>query len=55
MMSLTNEELESYPSQENCHICKKKNEDKNADNKNYCKVRDHCHYTGKDRCCTWHM
>ena len=24
MMSLTNEFLESHPSQENCHICKKK-------------------------------
>ena len=42
MISLTNEEKESYENQETCHICKK---EFNNDNK----VRDHCHYTGKYR------
>ena len=40
MISLTNEEKESYENQEICHICKK--EISNDD-----KVRDHCHYSGK--------
>ena len=42
MMPLTNEEKESYETQEICHIWKK---EFNNDNK----VRDHCHYTGKYR------
>ena len=47
MMLLTNKELESYVSQENCRICKKQFEGKYVDNRIYCKVRDHCNYTGK--------
>ena len=29
-----------------CYICNKKFQDKFADNKKYCKVIDHCYYTG---------
>ena len=32
-----------------CYICKEKFENKYVENKRYCKVRDHCHYTGKYR------
>ena len=28
-----------------CHICRKKFEGEYANDKKYCKVRDHCHYT----------
>ena len=31
------------------YICKEKLEDKYANDKNYRKVRDHCHYTGECR------
>ena len=40
MISLTDEEKESYENQEICHKCKKEFNDDN-------KVRDYCHYTGK--------
>ena len=43
MIPLTNKEKESYEKQKICYICKK---EFSADKK-YCKVRDHCHYTGK--------
>ena len=29
-----------------CYFCKEKYEDKDATNKKYCKIKDHCHYTG---------
>ena len=45
MILLTNEEKESYEKQKVCYICGKEF----SINKNYCKVRDHCHYTGKFR------
>ena len=45
MISLTNEEIESYEKQNICHICEKKFNT----NKKYRKVRDPCHYTGKFR------
>ena len=32
-----------------CYICKQKFEDKHAKEKNYCKIRPHCHYTGEYR------
>ena len=32
-----------------CHICKKESDGDNDDGKNYQKVRDHCHCTGKFR------
>ena len=38
-----------HKKQKFCHICKEKfNEEFNED-KNYCKVSNHCHYTGKYR------
>ena len=33
-----------------CHICGKRILKKIANDKNYQKVRDHCHFTGKYRC-----
>ena len=45
MIPLTDEEKESYEKQKVCFICGK---EFNTDKK-YCKVRDHCHYTGKFR------
>ena len=47
MVPLTNTYLESYDSQENCHICRKKVENEYSDDKIYRKVRGHC--TGKYR------
>ena len=32
-----------------CYICKEKFENKCFKDKKYCKVRDHCHFTGEDR------
>ena len=45
MIPLTKEEEEYYNNQKVCYICKKEfiNDTKE------CKVRDHCHYTGKYR------
>ena len=31
---------------------KEKIERECTNDKNYCKVKDHCHYTGIPRCCT---
>ena len=45
MIPVTNEENESYEKQKVCYICEKKF----SSNKNYCKVKDHCHYTKKFR------
>ena len=36
-----------YLNQTNCHICKKKSEDKYINDENYCKVRHHCEFTAK--------
>ena len=47
MDPLTEEEKESYKNQELCHICDK--EFCIDNNKEMRKVRDHCHYTGKNR------
>ena len=49
MLPLTKEELKSYQDRKECHICRKKILQKFAKDKNYRKVRDHCHYTGKYR------
>ena len=32
-----------------CDICKEKIEDKHSKDETYCKVRDHCYYTGEYR------
>ena len=45
MIPLTDEETKSYEKQKVCYICEK---EFSTDEK-YCKVRDHCHYTGKFR------
>ena len=52
MITLTDEETESYEKKKVCYICKKEfitdKKDKKAF-KLYHKVRYHCHYTGKFR------
>ena len=45
MIPLTNEEKESYENQKICYMCEKEF----STDKKYCKVRDHCYYTGKYR------
>ena len=48
MIPLTKEERKIHRKQKVCYICKKEfSTDDN--NKKYHKVKDHCHYTGKDR------
>ena len=49
MILLTNEEYESYLNQTNSHICKKKFKYKYANDEEYRRIRDRCHYTGKYR------
>ena len=48
MIALTYKEDECYKNQKVCYICRNGfNTDDN--NKEYHKVRDHCHFTGKHR------
>ena len=47
MLSLTKEELKSHQDAKVRHICRKRFLKKFANNKNYWKVRDQCHCTGK--------
>ena len=49
MLSLTKEELKSHQYAKVCYICGNRILKKFAKDKNYRKVRDHCHYTGKYR------
>ena len=50
MTPLTKEEEEDYNNQKVCHICKKEFIDDTTESSSLeCKVRDHCHYTGKYR------
>ena len=49
MLPLAKEELKSYQEAKVCYICGKRILEKFAKDKNYQKVRDHCHYTGKYR------
>ena len=49
MLPLTKDELKSYQDAKACHIFGKKFLKKFANDKNYKKVRDHCHFTGKYR------
>ena len=52
MKFLTKEQQESNKNAKICYICKEKFENKYLKDKKYHKVRDHCHYTGKEhRCC----
>lgn len=39
----TEEDMANFWSEKTCHICG----DELSGNKNYCKIRDHCHYMGK--------
>ena len=47
MKLLTKEQQESYENAKICYFCKEKLENKYLKDKKYCKVRDHCHYTGQ--------
>ena len=49
MKLLTKEQHKSDDNAKVCYICKETFENKYVKDKNYCKVRDHCHYTGKYR------
>ena len=55
MISLTTQEKIHYNKQKVCYICKKEfdnndtTESNSLERKKQKKVRDHCHYTGKDR------
>ena len=46
MKLLIKEQYESYKNGKICYICKEKIENKYVQDKKYCKVRGHCHYTG---------
>ena len=46
MIPLPDKEYKSYKKQKLCYVSKK-GFSTDDDNKNYHKVRDHCHYTGK--------
>ena len=47
ILPLKKEELKSYQEAKASYICRKKILKKFSKEKNYPKVRDHCHYTGK--------
>ena len=49
MKLLTKEQQESYGNAKICYIYKEKFENNYFKDKEYRKVRDHCHYTGKYR------
>ena len=44
MNLLTKVLQKSYENSKICYICQEKFEDEYANDKKYCKVRDHCHY-----------
>ena len=44
---LANKQQNSYENAKHFHTCKDKIEHEQAKNKNYCKVRYHCHYAGE--------
>ena len=50
MKLLVKQQQETYENANICYICKENLENKYLkDKKKYCKVRDHCHYTGQDK------
>ena len=51
MLPLTDNEKMLYANEKQCYICEKEfcNDKNSVDYKHYCKVRDHCHFTGKYR------
>ena len=48
MKLLPNKQQESNENPKICYICRGKSEDKHGKDKKYCKVRDHCNYTGEN-------
>ena len=48
MIPLTKEENKIHCEQKICYICKKRSS-ADDDNEKHHKVKDHCHYTAKDR------
>ena len=49
MKLLTNKQQKSDRNANICYICEEKFQDEHAKDKNYCKVMDHCHFTGEYR------
>ena len=49
MKLLTKEHKQLYENAKICYICKEKFQNKCLKDKKYCKVRDHCYYTGEYR------
>ena len=49
MLPLTKKKKKSYKKQKYSHICKEEFNEKFNEDKNYPKVYNHCHYTGKYR------
>ena len=49
IIPLTNESQKSHEKTNFCQTCKKCLSNKHINDKNYFKVTDHCHYTGKHR------
>ena len=47
LKSLTNEQQKSFQNEKNCYICAEGL--KISMLKEYCKIRDHCHYTAEHR------
>ena len=47
MNLLTKEQQETYENAKICYICTEKFENKYVKDEKYCKVKDHCHYTGE--------
>ena len=46
-VTVNKKQLKSHHSETACYICGKRFPKKFAKDKNYQKVRDHCHFTGK--------
>ena len=53
ILPLTEKELKLHQDLTVSYICRKKFTQKFAKDKSYCKVRDHCHFTGKYN--TWYL
>ena len=49
MKLLIKEQQETHENSKICFICKEKFKIKYLKDKKYCKVKDHCHYTGEYR------
>ena len=49
MKLLTKEQHQSYENAKICYICREKIKNRYVKEKKYCKVRDHCNFTGEYR------